>query len=186
MAFPEQGRGFPGALLFPLQEETLPRGCCSSRGGGGEGFQQTPSPLHHHPPLLGQFCDRSVPKVGSDGPIMAAFLQQVLIKKMIPPILSPSIIWGVFPLLRFHFLFSFFSFFLRPQLLNMEVPRLRVEWELPLQAGLGHSHGNAGSEPYLRSMPQLAATLAPGIEPASSQTLCCPLSQNGNSVFYFS
>lgn len=34
MASPEQGWDFPGALLFLLQEETLPGGCGGSRGGG--------------------------------------------------------------------------------------------------------------------------------------------------------
>jgi len=45
-------------------------------------------------------------------------------------------------------------------------------------AGLHHSHSNAGSEPYLRPPPQLAASpdplthwARPGIEPASSWTL---------------
>ena len=60
----------------------------------------------------------------------------------------------------------------------MEVPRLVVESELQLPAGLHHSHSNARSEPPLRLTPQLSAPsesfthwARPGIEPASSWLL---------------
>lgn len=79
MAFCEQGWGFPEALSFLLQEKTFPGGCSSHRGvGRGERLRQTPSPFHHYPPCPGQFCDRSVPRGGNEGPLMAAFLEQAV------------------------------------------------------------------------------------------------------------
>lgn len=106
MAFPKQGWGFPEALPFLLQEQTFPGGCSSHRGvRWGERLRQTPSPLHHYAPCPGQFCDRSVPKGGNEGPVIAAFLEQTVHQEndsfnSVP--LRPF--WGHFPLFYFLFL----------------------------------------------------------------------------------
>ena len=71
--------------------------------------------------------------------------------------------------------FFFFFFFKGPHLQHMEVSRLGVEFKLQPQPQPQQHR----SEPHLRSMPQLcghAGSLThwvrPGIEPASSWTLC--------------
>ena len=63
---------------------------------------------------------------------------------MLPCEASPA------PLLSFSFVVVvFFFLFLGPHLQHMEIPRLGVELELQLPAGLCHSHSDARSKPHL-------------------------------------
>ena len=62
------------------------------------------------------------------------------------------------------FFLSFFLglfVFLGPHPQHMEVPRLGVESDGAVAAGLCHSYSNARSEPHLRPAPQLMTTPDP-------------------------
>ena len=92
-----------------------------------------------------------------------------------------------FSLNWFSWIIFFSSLFLQPHLWHMEVLGLKDRNGAP-DIGLCHSHSNTGSEPHLWPIPQLVAThlTRPGMEPASSQTLCQVLnlpSHNQNPWF---
>ena len=69
---------------------------------------------------------------------------------------GPVTHWSPYGWWWWVFFLTFFFLLLQPHLWHMEVPGLGVKLELQLLA-YGHSHSNAGSEPWLRPTPQLTA-----------------------------